>query len=68
MLLLLLLPLLSRATRIDHGLRAEPIEGSALQYLDGSDWTASAPAGQTIYDGCLSTQPGIDYGEPVRVL
>ena len=36
--------------------------GSALQYLDGSDWLASAPADQTIYSGCEHFERGVDYG------
>ena len=44
------------------GLRADPIVGSALQYLDGSDWLASAPADQTIYTGCEHFERGVDYG------
>ena len=38
----------------------------AGRYLDGADWTASAPAGQQIYDGCLPTKQGLDYGTPGR--
>ena len=44
------------------GLRADPIAGSSLQYLDGSDWTARAARVETL-PGCKFThRPVFRFG------
>ena len=42
-----------------EGLRADPIAGASLQYLDGSDWTASAEQVESL-PGCKFV-PNLDF-------
>jgi hypothetical protein len=59
MLLRLLSELSLIAAATAAGLRADPIVGSSLQYLDGSDWTARAQRVVTL-PGCKFT-PNLDF-------